>query len=97
MADLVGIGTVMMGLGTVGSFGMSLRAARKADRARSEADSARLAAVEARDVATAIAQNLERHYSRVESTYEASREATMSLLAYLQGERAGYEKRGRNA
>lgn len=36
-------------------------------------------------VAERVAANLAEHYRRVEATYEASREATLSLLAYLQG------------
>jgi hypothetical protein len=58
---------------------MASRAARHAKGAREAAD-------DARTTADAIASNLERHYNRVEASYETSREATLSLLAYLQGE-----------
>jgi hypothetical protein len=57
---------------------MSTRASGHAKRAGDEAKQARGASL-------VLAEALERHYNRVEASYEASREATLSLLAYMQG------------
>lgn len=82
MIDLRGIGETLTGVAALYGAVMSTRASRRAGEAKD-------VAVEARDIAKVVADNLDKHYNRVEATYEASREATLSLLAYLQGRTNG--------
>ena len=86
MADIaLDLSTALGAVASITSVVVAARASAHAKGARDSAGRAETVAGEALHMSEKVAENLELHYQRIEISYAASRDATIALLAFLQG------------